>query len=91
MATGRILIYPQNRRSANVNDLPLARTATQVPCKYPTSTHHVTPQVTPEVAAHKPLSAVFRDAGFVSDRAKINAEQVFTLLSPGDARYKWRQ
>lgn len=34
------------------------------------------------LAAHKPLREVFRDAGFVSDSVKINAEQVFKLLSP---------
>ncbi len=35
-----------------------------------------------QLAAHKPLRAVFRDAGFVSDSVKINVEQVFKLLSP---------
>ena len=35
-----------------------------------------------QLAAHKPLRVVFRDAGFVSDSVKINVEQVFKLLSP---------
>jgi len=34
------------------------------------------------LAADKPLRAVFRDAGFKDDSAKINAEQIFKLLSP---------
>ena len=36
-----------------------------------------------ELAAHKPLRAVFRDAGFKGDDVKINIEQIFKLLSPG--------
>lgn len=36
-----------------------------------------------ELATHKPLRAVFRDAGFASDDVKINVEQIFKLLSPG--------
>jgi adenine-specific DNA-methyltransferase len=35
-----------------------------------------------QLAGHKPLRVVFRDAGFVSDSVKINVEQVFKLLSP---------
>lgn len=35
-----------------------------------------------QLAARKPLRAVFRDAGFASDAVKINIEQVFKLLSP---------
>ncbi len=34
------------------------------------------------LAEEKPLRAVFRDAGFKDDSAKINAEQIFKLLSP---------
>lgn len=36
-----------------------------------------------EIAQRKPLRAVFRDSSFSSDSAKINAEQIFKLLSPG--------
>ena len=36
-----------------------------------------------ELATHKPLRAVFRDAGFADSAAKINVEQIFKLLSPG--------
>jgi len=36
-----------------------------------------------ELATHKPLLAVFRDAGFKDSAAKINVEQIFKLLSPG--------
>ena len=36
-----------------------------------------------EMATHKPLRAVFRDAGFADSAAKINVEQIFKLLSPG--------
>lgn len=35
-----------------------------------------------ELATHKPLRVVFRDAGFKSDDVKINVEQIFKLLSP---------
>lgn len=35
-----------------------------------------------ELAKHKPLRVVFRDAGFASDAARINAEQIFKQLSP---------
>jgi adenine-specific DNA-methyltransferase len=35
-----------------------------------------------ELVKHKPLRAVFRDAGFASDAARINAEQIFKQLSP---------
>ena len=35
-----------------------------------------------ELAKTKPLRAVFRDAGFKNDAAKINAEQIFKQLSP---------
>jgi adenine-specific DNA-methyltransferase len=35
-----------------------------------------------ELAKHKPVRAVFRDAGFKDDAAKINVEQVFRLISP---------
>lgn len=35
-----------------------------------------------ELATHKPLRAVFRDAGFADSATKINVEQIFKLLSP---------
>ncbi|MBI5719361.1 MAG: site-specific DNA-methyltransferase [Burkholderiales bacterium] len=35
-----------------------------------------------ELATHRPLRAVFRDAGFADSAAKINVEQIFKLLSP---------
>jgi len=35
-----------------------------------------------ELAARHPLRVVFRDAGFKNDAAKINADQIFKLLSP---------
>lgn len=34
------------------------------------------------LAAHHPLRVVFRDSGFKNDAAKINADQIFKLLSP---------
>ncbi len=34
------------------------------------------------LATHKPLRAVFRDAGFKDSAAKINVEQIFKTLSP---------
>ncbi|WP_199190064.1 DNA methyltransferase [Mycobacterium sp. ENV421] len=44
------------------------------------------PEVTPElvraIAKRDPLRAVFRDSGFVSDDARINAEQIFREISP---------
>tara|TARA_Y100000815_G_scaffold176631_2_gene160842 strand:- start:964 stop:2178 length:1215 start_codon:yes stop_codon:yes gene_type:complete len=36
-----------------------------------------------DLAARKPLRAVFRDAGYGSDDVKINVEQIFKQLSPG--------
>lgn len=35
-----------------------------------------------EIAQRRPLRAVFLDAGFASDAARINAEQIFRELSP---------
>jgi adenine-specific DNA-methyltransferase len=35
-----------------------------------------------ELAKRKPLRAVFRDAGFADDNARINVEQIFKALSP---------
>lgn len=35
-----------------------------------------------KLATHKPLRAVFRDAGFKDSTVKINIEQIFKLLSP---------
>ena len=35
-----------------------------------------------ELVAFEPMRAVFRDAGYASDAAKINAEQIFRQLSP---------
>ena len=35
-----------------------------------------------ELAKHKPLRVVFRDAGFKDSAVKINVEQIFKLLSP---------
>lgn len=35
------------------------------------------------IAQRQPLRVVFRDAGFASDNARINVEQIFKALSPG--------
>ena len=35
-----------------------------------------------QLAAYNPLRLVFRDAGFASDAAKINVEQLLKQLSP---------
>ncbi len=43
----------------------------------------VTPAVVREMAARKPMRAVFRDSGFATDADRINAEQVFAEVSPG--------
>ncbi|MFN8107981.1 MAG: site-specific DNA-methyltransferase, partial [Nocardioidaceae bacterium] len=42
----------------------------------------VTPELVRALAKREPLRAVFRDSGFVSDDARINAEQIFKELSP---------
>lgn len=42
----------------------------------------VTDAVVKEIANRHPLRAVFLDAGFVSDAARINAEQIFREVSP---------
>jgi adenine-specific DNA-methyltransferase len=34
------------------------------------------------IAKWEPLRAVFRDSGFASDDARINAEQIFREISP---------
>ena len=39
-------------------------------------------QFVKELAKRKPLRAVFRDSGFVSDDVRINVHQIFKLLSP---------
>lgn len=42
----------------------------------------VTPELVRALAKQEPLRAVFRDSGFTSDDARINAEQIFKELSP---------
>lgn len=42
----------------------------------------VTDAVVKEIAHRRPLRAVFLDAGFADDAARINAEQVFREVSP---------
>lgn len=42
----------------------------------------VTNEVVQAIAKHHPLRAVFLDAGFASDAARINAKQVFREVSP---------
>lgn len=42
----------------------------------------VSPELVRAIAERKPLRAVFRDDGFASDDARINAEQVFREVSP---------
>lgn len=42
----------------------------------------VTPEVIRQLANFDPEAAVFRDSGFASDDARINAEQIFRELSP---------
>lgn len=43
----------------------------------------LTDELIQEIAARKPLRAVFRDDGFGDDSTRINVEQIFRLLSPG--------
>ena len=43
----------------------------------------ITEALVKQIAARRPLRAVFRDAGFGSDSVKINVEQIFRLISPG--------
>jgi adenine-specific DNA-methyltransferase len=42
----------------------------------------VSPELVRAIAKREPLRAVFRDSGFASDTARINAEQVFREISP---------
>lgn len=42
----------------------------------------VIPTLITSLAARKPLRVVFRDSAFVTDSARINAEQVFAEVSP---------
>lgn len=43
----------------------------------------ITEDFVKELAKRQPLRAVFRDSGFADDNAKINAEQIFKMMSPG--------
>lgn len=43
----------------------------------------ITEELVKELAVEKPVRVVFRDNGFASDSAKINAEQIFKQMSPG--------
>lgn len=45
-------------------------------------TNHVSTELVRALAKREPLRAVFRDSGFASDDARINAEQVFREFSP---------
>ncbi|WP_019345299.1 site-specific DNA-methyltransferase [Mycolicibacterium conceptionense] len=42
----------------------------------------VNPDLVRAIAKREPLRAVFRDSGFASDDARINAEQIFREISP---------
>ena len=42
----------------------------------------ISPDFFRDIANRKPLRAVFLDAGFASDAARINAEQIFREVSP---------
>lgn len=42
----------------------------------------VSPELVRTIAKREPLRAVFRDSGFASDDARINAEQIFREVSP---------
>lgn len=42
----------------------------------------VSPDLVRAIAKREPLRAVFRDSGFASDDARINAEQIFREISP---------
>ena len=42
----------------------------------------VTDELVQAIAKRRPLRAVFRDSGFASDAARINAEQMFREMSP---------
>ena len=50
----------------------------------PASSAASTKNLSRKLAKRKPLRAVFRDTGFGSDASKINVEQIFKLLSPGN-------
>jgi len=43
---------------------------------------YITEDLVKELARHKPLRVVFRDAGFESDAVRINTAQIFRQLSP---------
>lgn len=42
----------------------------------------VSPELVRAIARRQPLRAVFRDSGFATDAARINAEQIFHEISP---------
>jgi adenine-specific DNA-methyltransferase len=43
----------------------------------------ITEDLVTVIAARRPRRVVFRDAGFASDTARVNAERIFARLSPG--------
>lgn len=43
---------------------------------------HITEDLVVDLAARRPLRAVFRDSGFASDSVRINVEQIFKQMSP---------
>jgi adenine-specific DNA-methyltransferase len=42
----------------------------------------ISPELVSAIAKREPLRVVFRDSGFASDAARINAEQIFREMSP---------
>jgi adenine-specific DNA-methyltransferase len=42
----------------------------------------ITEQLVKKLSERRPMRAVFRDSGFISDAVKINIEQIFRLTSP---------
>lgn len=66
------VIYGQDVYSVNDNALAACFTKNGT----------ITEEFCKELAKRSPLRVVFRDAGFKDDSVKINAEQIFKLMSP---------
>ena len=56
--------------------------AVEVHATYSGFADEVSDDVVQAIAKRRPLRAVFKDSGFASDAARINAEQIFREVSP---------
>ncbi|WP_082974299.1 site-specific DNA-methyltransferase [Mycobacterium sp. E740] len=75
---GLELTMPVNREKVEGYEVFIVEDDALIACFDP----EVSPELISAIAKREPLRAVFRDSGFASDDARINAEQVFREISP---------